>query len=316
MSLLETRTISLRIKQAQLQNDIVETLRSATHLKNMMIILLKRVYQIDERLYSLLLNPDVVRAVLYDRSGGKKAVLVKECKSLLSSMTKQNQDFYEQINSLAQQFDAKHIYKLVKALAGEFKGFYTKIKKGEQARPPRPQKLRTLSNAAISLDKERVSIKEKGLSIRVGKDLKLDIPMNLKAIDKLISLEKVISYRLCYDGRHVSINISYRKQVAPGRVLNHEKYAGIDLGVNNLSSILVYDEHTPSLVVSGKDFKAYNSAFNKKKAKLASQKDLISNRLSEIEAEVYEAIDDYEGGEVDQELCDELADWHQLRPAL
>ena len=109
MSLLETRTISLRIKQVQLQNDIVEILRSATHFKNMMIILLKRVYQADERLYSLLLNPDVVRAILYDRSGGKKAVLVKECKSFLSSMTKQDQDFYEQIRGLAQQFDAKHI---------------------------------------------------------------------------------------------------------------------------------------------------------------------------------------------------------------
>ncbi len=127
MTSLETRTISLRIKQAPLQDKIVEMLLSAAHLKNMLIILIKGANRFDKRLYSLLLNPDIVRALLYDRSGGMKASLVKECCLLLTSMTETDQNLYQQIKELAQGFDAKHIYKLVKALSGEFKGFYTKL---------------------------------------------------------------------------------------------------------------------------------------------------------------------------------------------
>ena len=307
----DTRTIKIHIKEAEIAEQITAILRSISHLRNMLIILIRIAQRKEKKLHSLLLKPDVLRAVLFNRHGGTKSKLVALCRTLLETPSI-DQDLVENCLELAQSFDAKHIYKLSKTLSGEFKGFYTKTKQNEKANPPKTKKLRELNNASLPLDKERVYIKENYFFISIGRNLKIEIPIDPKIVDRIIGIENIINYRLCFDGRDVSINISYEKDILEEARHPDEKIAGIDLGVNQLCSILILDKSSPSLVISGEDFKGYNHNFNRNKAKLASKKDHITNQLAAIEHDVYEALED--GSDCPSELCEDVAHWHELRP--
>ena len=61
--------------------------------------------------------------------------------------------------------------------------------------------------------------------------------------------------------------------------------AGIDLGLNNLIALVSTNPELKSLIVSGKEIKAFNQWFNKKKAKLQSEIDTLKNKLSQVENE-------------------------------
>ena len=59
-----------------------------------------------------------------------------------------------------------------------------------------------------------------------------------------------------------------------------EKKAGLDIGVINLASILIHDEKTQSLIVSGGELMAHNSYYNKLFSKLQKS---IENEIVSFE---------------------------------
>lgn len=124
-----TRTIKFRIKDKETCRLILSFLTSAAHLRNMLIILIKKAYQHHKDLYFLSLKADILRAVLFERPGGKKASVVNKFLLLSKKMPQEDQLMLAGIITLAKTFDAKHIYKLTKTLIGEMKGFFTKINK-------------------------------------------------------------------------------------------------------------------------------------------------------------------------------------------
>jgi len=53
------------------------------------------------------------------------------------------------------------------------------------------------------------------------------------------------------------------------------------MGIKNLSAIFIDDEESPSLIIDGKDYKAYNSDFNRMTGKLSRTIDTLKNQLKE-----------------------------------
>lgn len=308
--MVNARTIQLRIQGSQLTEAILnDVLLPAAHMKNMLIILYQNSHQDLKKLW---LKADVLRAVLFDRKGGKKGPLVEKLRQEIQRLPKDLREIYQNLYDQAQHFDAKHIYKLVKNFIGEMRGYFTKTKKGEKANQPRPRKLRTLSNLALGLDKERVYLKDDGFHISIGLSRQLFVPFDLATLKSLVDPDKIKNYRLSTDGRNFSLDVGYEKPpVEKTRNLAEEKVAGMDPGVNNLASILVLDDCTSSVVISGGEFTAYNQLFNKKKAKLYSQKTLANNARLTIEEEVWELLEENSLSRQDeQEIAELVEEWH------
>ena len=70
---------------------------------------------------------------------------------------------------------------------------------------------------------------------------------------RLTEIDKLYSARLVFDNGFLYLQVSYLKDK---KKLNERsgKLAGIDVGLNNLASIFIDDETTPSLLVDGKSF--------------------------------------------------------------
>ena len=103
--------------------------------------------------------------------------------------------------------------------------------------------------------------------IRLAKDLFVSIPQWEKYDENLKSLHQV---RLIPNSRNIKVEIVYEKEIEQADV-DKTKYASIDLGIDNLATMVTSEGCT---IYSGKYLKSYNNHFNKTLSHLQSVKDL------------------------------------------
>ena len=102
--------------------------------------------------------------------------------------------------------------------------------------------------------------------IRLAKDLEILIPQWDKYKERIQNFQQV---RILPSGKKLKVEIVYRQEVKDAD-LDKSKYASIDLGIDNLAT-MVTDKG--SFLYSGKFLKSYNGNFNRQLAKLKSIKD-------------------------------------------
>lgn len=102
--------------------------------------------------------------------------------------------------------------------------------------------------------------------IRLAKDLEILIPQWDKYKERIQNFQQV---RILPSGKKLKVEIVYRQEVKDAD-LDKSKYASIDLGIDNLAT-MVTDKG--SFLYSGKFLKSYNGNFNRQLAKLQSIKD-------------------------------------------
>lgn len=103
--------------------------------------------------------------------------------------------------------------------------------------------------------------------INLSKDIKIFIPQWNKYKDDLTSFNQI---RIIPKNDYIKIEIIYTKK-SENKELNYNEYSSIDLGIDNLITLIVSDK-TP-LLFSGKQIKSFNQFFNKRLSKLNSIKD-------------------------------------------
>jgi putative transposase len=69
--------------------------------------------------------------------------------------------------------------------------------------------------------------------------------------------------------QHFVIEVVYKKEVSNEK-LTHDNVLGIDLGLNNLATLVSNQPDVHPMLINGKPLKSINQYFNKKKAKLMS----------------------------------------------
>ena len=80
---------------------------------------------------------------------------------------------------------------------------------------------------------------------------------------------------------HITLEIVYEIKEEPLEVPTDFKYlAGIDLGIDNFSTISILKGSTNPLIINGKGLKSYNKYFNKKLASLKSEAQLKNKRYT------------------------------------
>ena len=80
---------------------------------------------------------------------------------------------------------------------------------------------------------------------------------------------------------HITLEIAYELKEEPLELTEDFKYlAGIDLGIDNFSTISILKSDTNPLIINGKGLKSYNKYFNKKLAYLKSEAQLKNKRYT------------------------------------
>lgn len=99
--------------------------------------------------------------------------------------------------------------------------------------------------------------------------LKLPKEIDLK-IKTRIQLEHIKQVRIVPEATCFKCEIVYEKEIVKNENLKIENKISIDLGVNNLATMLINDEAFSSCIINGRPLKSINQFYNKKLAKLHS----------------------------------------------
>jgi IS605 OrfB family transposase len=136
---------------------------------------------------------------------------------------------------------------------------------------PKPKKLKSLIRFSVIVPYE----------IR-GRKLLLKLRNGEKPLEVLLPEEfnyKVKEVRLVYDMEWVEVYVVYEKEI---NIQNNGVYqAGIDVGLDNLLSVVSDNPVLRSFIVSGKELKSYNRWWNKKKSEIQSYMDMVLNMMKE-----------------------------------
>lgn len=134
-----------------------------------------------------------------------------------------------------------------------------------KAMPRMPQYRKRGGMFNLFYTKQSATIKDG--QMRLTKDLLITIPQ-WERYSKDVSMFNQI--RLIPEREKVKVEIVYEKELVVSDV-DKSKYASIDLGIDNLATMVTSDG---CIIWSGKHLKSYNRYFNKRLSKLQSIKDL------------------------------------------
>jgi IS605 OrfB family transposase len=136
---------------------------------------------------------------------------------------------------------------------------------------PKPKKLKNLIRFSVVVS-----------YMRDGRKLLLKLRNGEKPLEVLLPEGfdyKVKEVRLVYDMEWIEVHVVYEKELD---VKNNGIYqAGIDIGLDNLLSVVSDNPVLRSFIVSGKELKSYNRWWNKRKAEVQSHMDMILNMMKE-----------------------------------
>ena len=142
--------------------------------------------------------------------------------------------------------------------------------------PPKPKKLKNLHHFTVEFNANVLKQEERKLKLR------LRVKSNKWVTVKLSKEYKVTSARLCYFLGGFYVDIVREVEIPDVKPL--EKYkAGIDLNLDNLIVLTSTNPQLPSIIISGKEIKAFNQWFNKLKSRYQSEHDKIANQIKKLE---------------------------------
>jgi IS605 OrfB family transposase len=136
---------------------------------------------------------------------------------------------------------------------------------------PKPRKLKNLVKFSVVVP-----------SVVEGRKLWLKLRNGEKSFEVLLPegfSYKVKEVRLVYDMEWIEVHVVYEKELSIYSVGMYQ--AGIDIGLDNLVSVVSDNPELRSFIVSGKELKSYNRWFNKKRAEIQSHMDRILNMMKE-----------------------------------
>lgn len=163
-------------------------------------------------------------------------------------------------------------YKSFIASLAEYRANPDKFK--EQPRLPGPKKIGKLTQVTAEFNSSVFEVDGNILSLR------LRMNGNRKVKVKLPSgIENISSVRLIYHLSDAWVDVIYEKEIkTPEAGLVH--LAGIDMGMDNLISLVSTNPDVRSLIISGREIKSFNRWFNKKKAAVQSAVDTLNDRIA------------------------------------
>ncbi len=148
----------------------------------------------------------------------------------------------------------------------------------------------------FKIEKNKLLIK-----LRKGKCLKVKLPENFSY--------RISSVRLKFFGNDFYVDIVYEREIETRKPKGEYK-VGIDIGLDELLSVVSENPKLKSFIVSGKEIKSFNQWFNKERAKIASQ---IDNLKNEIKNKNYKNAEEFERKIKELQIKSKILSAHRKR---
>ena len=307
------KTFSIHEKDLSLVNKFSQIILQYKHLENILNILIAHEFNhkinntIDlegsKKIFQLLLNKIIMKAVLKSNPGGQKTSHhIAQVNHYFNSQHV-NFELFNQAKTACLHLNDKNIGEIVGRLHKDWNNFFTALKKFKNnnnlQKPsyPKPKKLSKVYNYSVPLEVSKFSMAkaDKGLlGINLGNKMVYVKFFNFNK-DKLNNNKpqylnkKINSVTVSLSHGHIYYNLQYidEKQNLKDNIKNKDldnfskkeensKIAGLDIGINNIASIFVNDNTTKSIIISGKELISYNCNFNKRLSKINEE---ISNEV-------------------------------------
>lgn len=271
-----------------------------SHLRNLVLILRKQLYEAQETdpdvkpTLAAFSSPAILRDTVYGRAGKKQAEKMLAIREHFAG----NELFENLCTHARTHFDAKSFMSVLGNIKASFEQFYTNMERFKASpgsytavmgndgapRPPRAKRINQINKASLLVDGEKwdfkkLQVEKNGfvvthnvLSIKLAAQGRILVPVNptkfpVPAGHELRSLNINISNDAVYlnftYGKFVSESAGAANPTETAPTERPTKWAGIDVGLNNVLSVFVGDATTSSLLLCGKKYKHYNVRFNK-----------------------------------------------------
>jgi len=270
------QVLSIRISGRERKRKAIKVLLDCLHFENMLIILVRKFY---EKYQRGLLNISILRGLFSKKYEGKYLVEFQKVVELI----REDSDLNELYRKLQEQWDKISnsgllvliIRKVVKNFENYFKALKSYKVNSEKfngiPKPPKPKKLKWVERYSIEFVTKLGVVKQgEGyvlLKLKAGKErkfLKVKLPEWFNY--------QVSSARLKMIGEDIWVDLVYEYPIEKIEAKGEYK-AGIDLGLDELVSVVSENSEVRSFIISGREIKAFNQWYNKRKAELQSEID-------------------------------------------
>ncbi len=284
------RIASIRISGRQRKERVVNLLYTLAHFRNLLIVF-NQIYNINYNKF--IINESYLYALLsnkpYKPRGEKEQEKLVDYNQIAENIEKipELQRFLNQLKEQKEKIKNNYIIQtLIKHLLKDYKSFFKSIAEYKAnpckfksiPKPPKAKKLKDTPSFTAELNVNTFKVID-GRYILVKLTFKGN-PQYLKV--KLPSdIKDIKSARIKFMASDVYVDVVYKKEIQETH--KEQKYlVGIDVGLDNLLTIFSANPDIKTLIVSGKEIKSVNQWFNKEKAKLQSEIDLLQNQINKL----------------------------------
>ena len=273
---LTKKVLTVRILGKARKQRVRKLLCDLAHFRNLLIIFLEKYRQVYQE---TLLHESLLYALVSAK--GYKGKHKKKVEEVFENVNR-NEGLRSWIKLLKEQKERignpHFIQATIRQVLKDYKSFFASLKAFKrdhskflsQPRPPKPKKLRYLMNFSAEGNLNTFRRERDSILIRLkGKQrLKVKLPEEFP--------HRVSSVRLKFFGNDLFADVVYEVE-AKNKQPKGDFVAGIDIGLDELLSVVSDNPEVKSFIISGKEIKAFNQWFNKERAKLQSEVDKAKN---------------------------------------
>ena len=254
------------------------------HFRNMLIIL---IHKLKEQLAYYPTNESILYSLLADKLNKRTLNNQEKLQKLnkISNIIKSDNFLTKLLNSMKKLKNELNnnpaLQSIIRQVCKDFKSYRKAYEEylsnpnkfTGKPKPPKAKKLKNIDKLTIELNKMSFKVNNKILHVKLhkNKQIRIKLPEFIK---------EPSSIRITYYLGFAYVDIVYDKHIEELKPLGKYR-AGIDLGVENLATIVSTNDNIPSIVIKSSHLKAFNQWYNKLLAKLRSRIDNIKNLLKE-----------------------------------
>lgn len=299
------KTFSIHETNLDVASYFKKAVLSHKHLENILNILINRecdkIFSLpkenrDFKIYNLLTNSMIMKAVIANCSGGKST---KDNISFVNDYFKED-PLLLSLKEIGAYLNDKNVSNIVTRLKKDWKNSFKNLKKfyanpssfSGKPSTPKAKKLSKVFNYSVPLEVSKFSmshIEKNKVGVTIyKKSKKIFLKNNYYIKDKKINgITVILSHgHIYYDFNYIDSKKERNQENLNHRKINKTvKEAGFDIGVLNLFALFINDFTTQSLIYKNGKIIRYNSIFNKNIAKLNEKIALQVSEYKEIKKE-------------------------------
>ncbi|RMH81061.1 MAG: transposase, partial [Acidobacteria bacterium] len=279
MLLINKKVLPIRVSGKERKNKVRTLLLDLAHFRNMLIILISRYYTLHKE---GLLNQSIIYGLVAKNYSGKYRSKFQDVLRNIES-NPELKELLEKLKAQKEKIDNPPLTQyIIRQVIKDFSNFFRSLESFRKnpekfksvPKPPKPKKLSLMMNFSVEANANTFKIEEDKLIIRLrkGKYLKVKLPKDLPY--------DISSVRLKFFGDDLYVDIVYQQEIEDKKAKG-EYRAGVDIGLDELLCVVSENPAIKSFIISGKEIKSFNQWFNKEKAKIMSQIDVLNNETKE-----------------------------------